>query len=129
MSLLWYFMAAVYRQRHNRVNLVFLPRHVGGVAVIKFLDPRGEVGTKLDSYDLSYDLLAAHNQGSTVGLLANGFPDSDNFLNALGAVLTERFPGLQVKFWNKGNASIAAPESMLDEIQSQCQVAIAAYGH
>ena len=64
-----------------------------------------------------------------MALLANGFPDSENFLDALGAVLRERFPKLEIRSWNKGNASIAAPQEMLDEIRSSCQVAIAAYGH
>jgi hypothetical protein len=97
--------------------------------MISFIDPRGEVRTQMQPYELSYDLLASNGEGATVGLLANGFPDSENFLNALGDVLRARFPGLTVKAWNKGNASIAAPQSMLDEIKSQCQVAIAAYGH
>ena len=37
--------------------------------------------------------------------------------------------GIEVRVWNKGNASIAAPDAMLDEIQAQCDAVIAAYGH
>ena len=64
-----------------------------------------------------------------MALLANGFPDSENFLNRLGEALTARFAHLKVRVWNKGNASIPAPTQMLNEIKASCQVAIAAYGH
>jgi hypothetical protein len=97
--------------------------------MIDFHDPRGEVRTEAEAYELAHDLTTAAGEGTTVALLANGFPDSENFLAAIGAVLNERFPKLNVKAWNKGNASIPAPQSMLDEIKASCQVAIAAYGH
>ena len=96
--------------------------------MIKFVDPRGEVRTEEQPYELSFDLQNAP-AGTTVGLLANGFPDSQNFLEILGATICRRWPHLQVKVWNKGNASIAAPQSMLDEIKAQCQVVVAAWGH
>jgi hypothetical protein len=32
-----------------------------------------------------------------IGLLANGFPDSEAFLGELGSVLAERVPGLDVR--------------------------------
>ena len=97
--------------------------------MITFHDPRGEVGTEVEPYTLSYDVAAAAGAGVTVGLLANGFPDSENFLTAVGDALRKRLPEVTVKSWNKGNASIPAPEDMLAEISSQCQVGIAAYGH
>ena len=96
--------------------------------MITFHDPRGERATESEPYTLSYEL-AADGQGTTVALLANGFPDSENFLDAVGRVLSARLPKLEIKSWNKGNASIPAPQQMLDEIKASCQVAIAAYGH
>jgi hypothetical protein len=100
-----------------------------GTTMTTFHDPRGEVATAADPYTLSYNLAANDGDGTTVALLANGFPDSDNFLVAVGAALTKRLPKLSLKFWNKGNASIPAPDDMLAEIKASCQVAIAAYGH
>ncbi len=97
--------------------------------MITFHDPRGEVGTPMDPYTLVHDLTADNGRGTTVALLANGFPDSENFLEALGAALKARFAGLEVRAWNKGNASIPAPAKMLEEIEASCQIAIAAYGH
>ena len=97
--------------------------------MITFHDPRGEVGTEAEPYTLSFDVSANQGAGVTVGLLANGFPDSENFLDAIGNALRKRLPQLHVKSWNKGNASIPAPQDMLADIRSQCQVGIAAYGH
>ncbi len=97
--------------------------------MIKFHDPRGESAVQTQPYELAHDIQSNEGDGVTVALLANGFPDSDNFVEALGKALKERLPKIQTKFWNKGNASIPANEQILNEIQSSCQVAIAAYGH
>ena len=97
--------------------------------MITFHDPRGEVGTEVEPYTLGYDIAADAGAGVTVGLLANGFPDSENFLNAVGDALRKKLPQVTLKSWNKGNASIPAPADMLAEISGGCQVGIAAYGH
>jgi hypothetical protein len=99
--------------------------------MIEFHDPRGDVATPIEDYLLSYDIAGEVGQGSkpVIGLLANGFPDSENFLKHLGDALKKTFPAVEVRLWNKGNAAIPAPENMLDEIKAVCQVAIAAYGH
>ena len=67
--------------------------------------------------------------GETVGLFANGFPDSVAFLEHIGAALTRAVPGLDVKLWNKGNASALASQQHLGEIQAECTAVVAAYGH
>jgi hypothetical protein len=95
--------------------------------MIEFHNPQGERAVPADPYTLGIDLAA--NPPSVVGLLANGFPDSENFLRHLGTELERLIDGIEVRVWNKGNASIAAPDSMLDEIQAQCDAVIAAYGH
>ena len=97
--------------------------------MIEFHDPRGEVGIVNEPYALEHDLIADNGNGTTVALLANGFPDSEQFLDAIGEALKKRLPGLSLRSWNKGNASIAAPDDMLEDIRQHCQVAIAAYGH
>jgi hypothetical protein len=95
--------------------------------MIEFHNPQGERAVPADPYTLGIDLAA--NPPSVVGLLANGFPDSENFLRHVGTELERLIDGIEVRVWNKGNASIAAPDSMLDEIQVQCDAVIAAYGH
>ena len=95
--------------------------------MIEFHNPQGERAVPADPYTLGIDLAA--NPPSVVGLLANGFPDSENFLRHVGTELERLIDGIEVRVWNKGNASIAAPDSMLDEIQAKCDAVIAAYGH
>jgi hypothetical protein len=97
--------------------------------MIEFHDPRGDVGVEMQPYTLAFDLKVNGGQGATVGLLANGFPDSENFLRHIGSALNKLLPNVSLKFWNKGNASIPAPDDMLAEIKASCQIAIAAYGH
>ena len=75
------------------------------------------------------DIRADQGAGFTVGLLANGFPDSELFLTKVGDALKARLPNVETKLWNKGNAGVPANDDMLAEIKSTCQVAIAAYGH
>jgi len=96
--------------------------------MITFHDPRGERAVEEDEYTLSHKF-RPDGDGTTVALLANGFPDSEGFLDAIGEILQQRLPKLSLKSWNKGNASIPAPDDMLQEIKSSCQIAIAAYGH
>jgi hypothetical protein len=97
----------------------------GETVMVEFHDPRGAAEVEQLSYGLGIELKA----GATLGLLANGFPDSENFLQALSTELGKRVPGIKVRHWNKGNASIPANEEILAAIESNCDAAIAAYGH
>ena len=92
---------------------------------ISFLDPRGESAVEPSPYDLSTRL----EPGDTVGLLANGFPDSVEFLDAVGEAITARRPGIELARWNKGDASAIANDAMLGEIEAECAAVVAAYGH
>ena len=95
--------------------------------MINFHDPQAEVNVEVIAYELGIRLKGSNN--STVGLLANGFPDSENFLDQIAAVLQDREPGIKVERYNKGNASIPASEEILAEIAGKCQAVITAYGH
>jgi hypothetical protein len=94
--------------------------------VLSFVDPRAEVATPVESYELSADWSAGP---PAIGLLANGFPDSEAFLHELGQVLAERLPGVEIRSWNKGNASAPASDQLLDGIATEVAAVIAAYGH
>ena len=95
--------------------------------MIDFHDPRGEIATPMDAYDLRVDL-RGHNDPS-LALLANGFPDSEAFLELLAEVMQEQLPSLRVSHFNKGNASIPAPAEMLDAAVESGVGVVAAYGH
>jgi hypothetical protein len=92
---------------------------------MEFLDPRGTPLAPIEPYRGRTALAA----GETVGLFANGFPDSVAFLEHIGAALRRAVPGLDVKLWNKGNASAVASARHLGEIEAECAAVVAAYGH
>jgi hypothetical protein len=95
-------------------------------SMIEFHDPRARIETSSTPYDLGIDL--ERRRGVTVGFLANGFPDSAAFLEALAAAMGQRVV-VAARHWNKGNASIPASPEILREIETSCQAVVAAYGH
>lgn len=97
--------------------------------MVRFHDPRGEIRTEMESYELSRDIRPNGGAGVTVALVANGFPDSELFVTKVGEVLQERLGQVRTRIWNKGNPALVVGDETLAEIASDCQVAIAAYGH
>ena len=96
--------------------------------MVRFHDPRGEVRTEMEPYELSRDIRENAGAGVTVALIANGFPDSELFVSKVGDALRKRLGALQTRLWNKGNPAAVVMGDTLAEI-SECHVAIAAYGH
>ena len=92
--------------------------------VIEFEDPRAEPGAPVEPYALSLDPSEA-----TIGLLANGFPDSEEFLDRVEKTLAAALPNARFERYNKRNASSILSDSMLDEIAADCDAVIGAYGH
>ena len=95
--------------------------------MIEYHNPDASVGIEEIAYELS--LTVNSDATATIGLLANGFPDSVEFLNALGDAIRALFPSVRLREYNKGNATIAAGEQLLQEITGECAGVIAAYGH
>ncbi len=95
--------------------------------MVDYHDPRGEIATPQEPYRLSVDLESSND--ARIAFLANGFPDSENFLMELATAMKEHLTSLTAEHFNKGNASIAAPEVMLGKIKAGCVAAVAAYGH
>ena len=95
--------------------------------MIEFHDPEAETAVEILPYELKLKVEGSNR--TRLALLANGFPDSAEFLAQLAEVLSERHPGVEIEQFNKGNASAAAPALMMDEIESSCQGLITAYGH
>ena len=91
---------------------------------IEYLDPQAEPAESVTPYELSAD-----GGALTIGLLANGFPDSVPFLDAVGESLRRVRPDLEVRAWNKGNASMVADDQLIGEITDDCDAVVAAYGH
>lgn len=93
---------------------------------ITFVDPRAEPGAAVEPYELRADL---ETEGLTIGLLANGFPDSVAFLDQVQVALAQALPRAAFKRWDKGNASTVASTAMLAEMEASCHAVVAAYGH
>lgn len=97
---------------------------------VTFLDPRAEPSAPVEPYEASTAWTAASGERLTVGLLANGFPDSENFLHCVERALLTRLPeGTATRFLNKGNASAPASPAQIDGMAAEVQVAVTAYGH
>ncbi len=95
--------------------------------MIEYHDPVAETAIEATPYGLGIRLRGSND--AKVALLANGFPDSENFLHQIAAALNEQEPGLTLTVMNKGNASVPANEETLKAIQSDYQALITAYGH
>ena len=97
--------------------------------MIEFHDPSGASARAVEPYGLYFDVAASASEKPIIGLLANGFADSERFLSFIGDVIQARYPSVVVKLWNKGNASIPASEGMLQDVRDTCHAVVAAYGH
>lgn len=95
--------------------------------MIEYHNPDAEVGIDITPYDLSASIRGADS--INVAFLANGFPDSENFLNALSHAMQAVEPAIKVFDYNKGNPTYPANDEMLADITANCSAAVAAYGH
>lgn len=95
--------------------------------MINYHNPEAKVGIDITPYELSAQVSGSN--AISIGFLANGFPDSVNFLNELEGVMQALEPGIEVHSYNKGNASVPANDELLGKIQSECHAVVAAYGH
>ena len=95
--------------------------------MLEFHDPRAAIGVRREPYGLGIDLMRMNDP--CMAFLANGFPDSERFLEKVAQAMERLLPRLTVRTYNKGNASIPAPPEMLEEIGERCHAAVAAYGH
>lgn len=93
--------------------------------ILRFHDPRALPGAAPEPYALVLEDL----DGVTIGLLANGFPDSDRFLDRVGEALSRAEPRLRLERYDKRDASSLASDSLLDRIGATCRAVVTAYGH
>lgn len=96
---------------------------------VTYLEPRAEPGLPVDPYTARL-AEAARSGGVTIGLLANGFPDSVAFLDHVEKALADAAPpGTAFRRYDKGNASATASGQMVDAITKECDAVVTAYGH
>lgn len=92
---------------------------------MRFVDPQPAPSAAADPYDLSSPL----ETGATIGLFANGFPDSAAFLTKVEAALADRLDDPSFVHMNKGDASRLATDEEVATLARQCDAVVAAYGH
>jgi hypothetical protein len=93
---------------------------------VVFVDPRPPALPTVEPYGLR---LAAHDPGAPVlGLLANGFPDSEAFLAAVGDALARTVPGAQFRAVTKPSPPTPLTDEQLAVLVA-CDGVVAAYGH
>lgn len=92
---------------------------------IEFHDPRGEQGRTSEAYALALDCESA----VTIGLLANGFPDSVVFLDAVESALGAVLPAARFRCYAKPGASTPASADLVARIAGECDALVTAYGH
>ncbi len=80
----------------------------------------------LEPYTLRIDDDAA---APVIGVLANGFPDSERFAGHVAAALREAWPGADVREYAKRDASSTAPDQVIAGIVADCHAAVTLYGH
>ncbi len=66
--------------------------------------------------------------GKRLGLLANGKPNSEEFLAVLGGLLRERYGVGELVAARKPNASRVAPDEVLSQLTAQCDLVVTATG-
>jgi len=92
---------------------------------MQFVDPQPAPSAPADVYSLSNPLAA----GCSIGLFANGFPDSVAFLDKIEAALAGRLAEPSFVRLNKGNASRLATDEEVNDAAGRCDAVVAAYGH
>ncbi len=92
---------------------------------IEYHDPRANTRQS----DEPYACRLAPQSDPTVGLLANGFPDSEAFLDAVATAITCVRPRVQIRRYNKHGASAPAKASLIDALVAECDAVVTAYGH
>ena len=97
---------------------------------IQFLDPRAQPTAPISPYEAKLNWSASNGEPLKIGLLANGFPDSDTFLETVEIALRNALPkNATFSFTNKGNASAPASNEMVAAIAANVHAVVTAYGH
>jgi hypothetical protein len=96
--------------------------------MLEFLDPHAEPSAEAHSYSLGLGD-ALEGRPVCIGLLANGFADSETFVAAVGRALGRRLPNAEFVHAAKPNPSLLVADDEFDRLRAQCDAVVGAYGH
>jgi hypothetical protein len=94
---------------------------------VSFHDPRPLIVEAAHSFERLP--LRSIPSSPTIGLLANGFPDSAQFLNAVAQQIATRIDGVTFERVTKVSPPTPLTESQLTLLTTTCDAVVAAYGH
>lgn len=92
---------------------------------ISFHDPRGASRVVAEPYTCKTALTGT----PTIGLLANNFPDSEAFLDAVQRAMSSALPAARFARYLKPSASVPATAQLVEQIAAECDALVTAYGH
>jgi hypothetical protein len=92
--------------------------------MVRYLDPRVQPAEAPQAYRLFVG-----DEPLTIGLLANGFADSVEFLDMVADEMSVPLTLSRRLRYNKRNWSQPAGDELLDEVAQSCGAVIAAFGH
>lgn len=92
---------------------------------ISFIDPRGRAQQAAQAYTCKHALTGE----PVIGLLANGFPDSVAFLDAVETALAAVLPDASFRRYAKPGASAPATAELVTQMAAECDALVTAYGH
>jgi hypothetical protein len=94
---------------------------------VSFLDPRPPIVEAEQSFERLP--LRAIPRTPTIGLLANGFPDSAQFLDAVAQQISALIDGVAFARVTKVSPPTPLTASQLTLLTTTCDAVVAAYGH
>jgi hypothetical protein len=94
---------------------------------VSFHDPRPPIVE--DTRSFAGLQLRAIPRAPTIGLLANGFPDSAQFLDAVAQQMSTRIEGVTFERVTKVSPPTPLTDSQLSLLTTTCDAVVAAYGH
>jgi hypothetical protein len=96
--------------------------------MVQFLDPHVEPGAEAHHYALGLGD-ALDTTSVRIGLLANGFADSETFVAELGRAIGRRLPDAEFILAAKPNPSLLVADDLFEKLRTECDAVVGAYGH
>ncbi len=92
---------------------------------LRLVNPKG---TELPQSEFRMNDRSSGLAGKRLGLMENSKANADKLLVELGNILNERHGFAEIKFYDKGHASLPAKPDMIDEILSEVDYLITGVG-
>jgi hypothetical protein len=96
--------------------------------VIEFLDPYSPPAQSARHYGLGLGPMLTDG-APRLGLLANGFADSETFLDEVQAALATRVPRATFVRARKPSPTVVVSDETFADLVARCDAVISAYGH